>query len=50
MVQSPLVTISSVHLDLGILVSGLVFRPMGSMEQELAGGQRQAVRSGRDQR
>lgn len=50
MVQSPLLTSSNVDLDFGILVSVLVFRQMGSMERELAGGQRQAaVGSTRDQ-
>lgn len=43
MVPPPLVTISSVNLDLSILVSVLVFRHMGSMQRELAGGQRQEV-------
>lgn len=50
MVQPPLVTTSSVNLDLGILVSVLVFRHMGSMQRELAGGQRQEVGSGRGER
>lgn len=50
MVQSPLLTSSNVDLDFGILVSVLVFRQMGSMERELAGGQRQvAMGSTRDQ-
>lgn len=50
MVQPLSVTISRVNLDLGILVSVLVFRHMGSMQRELAGGQRQEVGSGRGQR
>ena len=51
MLQSPLVTSSNVDLDFGILVLVLVFRQTGSMERELAGGQRQAaVGSTRDQR
>lgn len=48
MVQSPLVVISRVNLDLGFLVLVLVFRHMVPMKRELAGRQRQAV--GSDQR
>lgn len=44
-----MVTISSVSVALGILVSALVFRSVGSVKRELAGGQRQAAGSGRDQ-
>lgn len=49
MVQSPLVIISGVNLDLGILVLVLAFGQMVSIKRVLAGRQRQAAESG-DQR
>lgn len=50
MVQSPLVIISGVNLDLGILVLVLAFGQMVSIKRVLAGRQRQAAESGGDQR
>lgn len=50
MMQSFLVVISSVHFDLNIWILVLIFSHMVSMKKELAGRQKKAVGSGRDQR
>lgn len=49
MMQLLLVIISCAHLGLGIWILVLVFRCMVSMKRELAGSQKEAVGSGRDQ-
>lgn len=50
MVPSPLVTISGINLDVGILVLVLAFGQMVSVKTVLVGRQRQAVESGGGQR